>query len=275
MNTKTIGFIGGGNMAASLVAGLIESGHSAAQIWVADVNPDALMKLSQRWDVRTVEDNLQVANNCDVIVLAVKPQHMEPVCRQLAPSVRQHNPLIISIAAGVTQAALMRDLGENAAIVRCMPNTPALVQSAATGLFANANVTDEQRGLAENILRAVGLCLWLTYESELHAVTAVSGSGPAYYFLMMEAMEKAGIELGLSENTARLLVQQTALGAAKIAMETDESPATLRTKVTSPGGTTESALEVFQQGEFIQLVSHAMHAARDKSIEISLQMGGQ
>ncbi len=156
-----------------------------------------------------------------------------------------------------------------------MPNTPALVRTGATALHANINVSDEQKDLAENILRSVGISLWVDHESELDAVTAVSGSGPAYYFLLMEAMEKAALELGLDEHTARLLIQQTALGAAKIALESDETPGQLRRRVTSPGGTTQQAIETFEEGAFSQLVSKALHAARDRSIEISKELGGK
>jgi pyrroline-5-carboxylate reductase len=152
-----------------------------------------------------------------------------------------------------------------------MPNTPALVLTGATALHANSNVNSEQRDLAETILRAVGIALWVEDEGELDAVTAVSGSGPAYYFLLMEAMEKTALELGLSAETARLLVQQTALGAAKIALESNESPEQLRKRVTSPNGTTQQAIETFQQGGFTELVSKALHAARDRSIEMSKQ----
>jgi len=154
-----------------------------------------------------------------------------------------------------------------------MPNTPALVQTGATALHANANVDDEQKDLAENILRAVGLALWVNDENQLDAVTAVSGSGPAYFFLLMEAMEKAALELGLDERSARLLIQQTALGAAKIALESAESPAQLRARVTSPGGTTQQAIETFMQNGFVELVAKALHAANDRSIEMSKQLG--
>ena len=180
---------------------------------------------------------------------------------------------MVSIAAGITQKSLSTWLGENVAIVRCMPNTPALVLTGATGLHANDNVNEEQRDLAENILRSVGVCLWLDEENQLDVVTAVSGSGPAYYFLLMEAMEKAALELGMAERTARLLVQQTALGAAKIALESAESPELLRKRVTSPGGTTERAIETFVKGGFTELVAKAIHAARDRSIEMSEQLG--
>jgi pyrroline-5-carboxylate reductase len=271
MKLNKIGFIGGGNMASSLISGLIASGHSPQQIWVSDISPDTLTTLASNLKVNTSANNDTVINEADVIVLAVKPQTLADVAKSIAPLIRQRKSLVVSIAAGISQNSLSNWLGADTAIVRCMPNTPALVLTGATALHANNKVTAEQRDLAESILRSVGIALWVEDESELDAVTAVSGSGPAYYFLLMEAMEKAALELGLSETTARLLVQQTALGAAKIALESSESPEQLRKRVTSPGGTTQQAIETFQQGGFTELVSKALHAARDRSIEMSKQ----
>jgi len=272
MKTNKIGFIGGGNMASSLISGLIASGHAPEQIWVSDINPDTLTALKQDLNVNTSANNDDVIDAVDVVVLAVKPQTLSAVAQSIAALVQQKQSLVVSIAAGINQNSLSRWLGNDTAIVRCMPNTPALVLTGATALHANDKVTGEQRDLAENILRAVGIALWVEDEAELDAVTAVSGSGPAYYFLLMEAMEKAALELGLNQETARLLVQQTALGAAKIALESAESPEQLRRRVTSPGGTTQQAIETFEQGGFTELVSKALHAARDRSIEMSKQM---
>jgi pyrroline-5-carboxylate reductase len=272
MKTNKIGFIGGGNMASSLISGLIASGHAPEQIWVSDINPDALADLKKQLNVNTSANNDEVVNAVDVVVLAVKPQTLGAVAQSIAAPIQQKKSLVVSIAAGINQNSLSRWLGTDAAIVRCMPNTPALVLTGATALHANANVSAEQCDLAENILRAVGIALWVADEAELDAVTAVSGSGPAYFFLLMEAMEKAALELGLGRETARLLVQQTALGAAKIALESAESPEQLRKRVTSPGGTTQQAIETFEQGGFTELVSKALHAARDRSIEMSKQM---
>ena len=273
MNTKKIGFIGAGNMASSLIKGLIASGHPANHLWVSDTNQQTLQSLAANAAINTTTSNNDLVNAVGVIVLAVKPQILRQVAEAITRELKGHDILVVSIAAGISQESLSQWLGKNVAIVRCMPNTPALVQTGATALHANENVSDEQRDLAENILRAVGISLWVDHESELDAVTAISGSGPAYYFLLMEAMEKTALELGLDEQTARLLVQQTALGAAKIALEADESPEALRKKVTSPGGTTQQALETFEQGGFSQLVSKALHAARDRSIEMSKELG--
>jgi len=258
-------------MASSLLSGLIASGHSPQHLWVSDINPDTLKALAQNLTVNTSTSNDTVINEVDVVVLAVKPQTLSSVAKSAAALIQQKKSLVVSIAAGINQHSLSQWLGADTAIVRCMPNTPALVLTGATALHANTKVTAEQRNLAENILRSVGIALWVKDESELDAVTAVSGSGPAYYFLLMEAMEKAALELGLSEVTARLLVQQTALGAAKIALESPESPEQLRKRVTSPGGTTQRAIETFEQGGFTELVSKALHAARDRSIEMSKQ----
>jgi pyrroline-5-carboxylate reductase len=271
MKTTKIGFIGGGNMAASLLNGLVASGHEPRQLWVSDINPETLASLSANLGINVTQRNQEVINAVDVVVLAVKPQILTEVAKEIAPLINQQQ-LVVSIAAGITQASLGKWLGENIAIVRCMPNTPAMVLTGATALYANDRVSAEQRDLAETILRAVGIALWVDNEGDLDAVTAVSGSGPAYYFLLMEAMEKVAVELGLSEPTARLLVQQTALGAAKIALESPESPHELRLRVTSPGGTTQRAIETFERGGFAELVSKALYAARDRSVEMSKQM---
>jgi len=269
MKTQKIGFIGGGNMASSLINGLVASGHDPALIWVSDINPDIPAALTNALQVNTAQDNAEVVAAVDVVVLAVKPQTLKTVAENLAGHIRIRQPLVVSVAAGVSQASLAAWLGAETAIVRCMPNTPALVLTGASALHANANVSDAQRDLAENIMRSVGITLWLEQENDIDAVTAVSGSGPAYFFLLMEAMEKAALELGLEESVARLLVQQTALGAAKIALESSETPEQLRRRVTSPGGTTEQAINVFEQAGLVALVSKAMHAARDRSIELS------
>ena len=272
MNTKKIGFIGGGNMATCLLKGLIASGHPPQQLWVSDTDTEALHAISsQVGDIHCCTDNLTVANEVDVMVFAVKPQILKHVALEVADVIATKKVLIVSIAAGISQASLSKWLGDQTAIVRCMPNTPCVVLTGASGLYANTNVSEQQRDLAENILRSVGIALWVDHEHDIDAVTALSGSGPAYYFLLMEAMEKAALELGLTEKTARLLIQQTALGAAKIALESAESPQRLRQHVTSPHGTTQKAIETFQAGGFVELVVKALHAAKDRSIELSKQ----
>lgn len=273
MKNKTIGFIGGGNMASSLMNGLIASGHSPEQIWVSDPMPATLQAHQEQLGVNITADNAEVVAAADVTVLAVKPQILREVALAIASQLQSKHTLVVSIAAGISQTSLTQWLGEQTSIVRCMPNTPALVLTGATALHANRNVSEEQKDLAENILRAVGLALWVDDESSLDAVTAVSGSGPAYFFLLMEAMEKAALELGLDEHVSRLLIQQTALGSAKIALESSESPAQLRQRVTSPGGTTQKATDSFMQNGFFDIVSQALHAAKDRSVEMSKQLG--
>ena len=200
MNTQKIGFIGGGNMASSLISGLIASGHSAQRIWVSDINLDVLKNLENSLNVNTTTDNDEIINAVDVVVLAVKPQILKEVAEKIGPLIQQNKSLVVSIAAGISQSSLSQWLGADIAIVRCMPNTPALVLTGATALHANSKVSATEHDLAESIMRSVGIALWVEQESELDAVTAVSGSGPAYYFLLMEAMEKAALELGLTAN---------------------------------------------------------------------------
>jgi pyrroline-5-carboxylate reductase len=275
MKEQTIGFIGGGNMASSLVGGLIADGFTPKNIWVSDVDAEKLAELHSRWRVNTSTDNTQVAAVARVLVLAVKPQILHTVAMDIAEMVKQHRPLAISIAAGIREKDIERWLGGSTAIVRCMPNTPALVRTGATALHANARVSDEQHDWAESILRAVGLTVWVNDESMLDVVTALSGSGPAYLFLFMEAMEQAALGLGLDPQTAQVLTEQTVFGAAKVALEVDEPPDELRRRVTSPGGTTQKAIEVFEQGGLRALVAQAMSAAHTRSIELSNELGSR
>lgn len=274
MKQQNIGFIGGGNMAWSLISGLLADGYEPQRISVADVDTARLDLLRTRLGVNVGSDNIRIAAGADIVVLAVKPQVMRTVVGGISATVRERQPLLVSIAAGIRVGELVAWLGGDAAIVRCMPNTPAQVRSGATALYANERVSREQRNTAERILRSVGLTVWVEEERLLDAVTALSGSGPAYFFLFMEAMERAAVSLGLDAHVARLLTQQTALGAAKIAMESAESPETLRQRVTSPGGTTEQAIRVFEEGRLSDLVREAMGAAERRSRELSEQFGG-
>lgn len=271
MNPK-IGFIGAGNMARSLIGGLRAAGFPAEAIWVSDVDPNKLEPF-KRLGVQAVTGNLDIAASCNVVVLAVKPQQIREVAKEISTEITQRKPLVISIAAGIREQDLRRWLGGEVAIVRAMPNTPALVQSSATALHANPYVRPKQKEIAESLLRAVGLTVWVEQEALLEVVTAVSGSGPAYFFLLMEAMEKAGCKLGLEANMARLLVEQTALGSAKLALEADIGPEELRSRVTSPGGTTERALAVLQQGGFEDLIGRALEAAWARAVELSARLG--
>lgn len=265
----TITFIGAGNMARSLIIGLLQD-KANVLLRVADPDPQQLDAIRQHWpDVQATQDNAEALQGADVVVLAVKPQVMREVLEPLADLAQRTRPLVISIAAGIREAALNQWLGGNLPIVRCMPNTPALVQTGATGLVANAQVSQAQRNLAESILRAVGITVWFAEEASIDSVTAVSGSGPAYFFLVMEAMQTAAQNLGMSAEDAQLLVVQTALGAARLALESGEPAAELRRKVTSKGGTTEAALKVLNDGGLPALFEQALQAAAQRSRELA------
>lgn len=274
MQQRTIAFIGGGNMARSLINGLIADGYSADRIWVSDPSETKLVELGSHLSVHTTGSNIEAADQADALVLAVKPQVLRNVAEELAATVQTRRPLVISIAAGIREQDLQRWLGGGAAIVRTMPNTPALVQSGATALYANPAVSEEQRNWAESLLRAVGLTVWVQDEALLDAVTALSGSGPAYFFLVMEALENAAVQLGLPQETARLLTLQTAFGAAKMALESAEDAAVLRARVTSPGGTTERAIAVLEQNRMREIFAEALRAAHTRSQELATLLGG-
>jgi len=275
MKTTRLAFIGAGNMARSLIGGLIADGWDATCISVSDPDTAQLAALSSRFQVNTDTNNHSVTENADVVVLAVKPQIIRDVALDLSELIQNRQPLLISIAAGIRATDLQRWLGGSCALVRCMPNTPALVQSGATALWRNEHVGDEQKDLAESILRAVGLALWVDSEDLMDSVTALSGSGPAYFLLVMEALQEAGQAMGLPEETAKLLSLQTACGAAKMALESSEDAAVLRQRVTSPGGTTEKALAVLENGGLRALFSDALNAARERSRELAEQFGAE
>lgn len=273
ISAQVITFIGGGNMAASLISGLCNAGHAPARIHVVDPSADQRNSMATRFGVHTHADaNNAAVLNADVWVLAVKPQIMADATRALAPLLGEHKPLIISIAAGVPLAALHDWLGTQLPFVRCMPNTPSLIGAGATGLYADDDVSAAQRQSAEAILATAGTAVWVESEQLLDAVTATSGSGPAYYFAFMEAMQAAAEALGLDAQTARTLVLQTALGAARMALESGDDPTTLRKKVTSPGGTTEQALNTLADGDMQALVERAMRAAAERADTLAQSM---
>lgn len=275
MKKRTIGFIGGGNMATSLLGGLISDNCPPGNIWVAEPDAARREELASRFGVNTTADNGELVAAVDVVVLAVKPQVLNKVCRGIADAIQAHQPLVLSVAAGIRIGDIDRWLGGNCAIVRTMPNTPALVQSGATALFANERVSAERRELAESIMRAVGLTLWLAQESQMDAVTALSGSGPAYFFLIIELLQQTGAKLGLPEESARLLAMQTAFGAAKMALESPDESTTLRARVTSPGGTTERAIGILEQGGIRELFEKALSGARERAGELADELGAK
>ena len=270
-NSTTIGFIGAGNMAYAIISGLINNDFSAENIKISDTNESLLSLRKKEFNLEVFTDNSELVHHCDVIVLAVKPQMLSSVC-QLLKQALNSNTLIISIAAGVRVHDIDRWLGGDCAIVRTMPNTPALLNQGVTGMFANERVSDAQKELATSILNSVGQSLWVTDEVMLDAVTALSGSGPAYFFLMIESMSKAGVALGLDEKTAQSLSIQTALGASMMASVSDESPRDLRANVTSPNGTTQAAIESFQDQNFDMIVAHAMRAAFDRASQLAAEL---
>jgi len=273
MKDCKIAFLGGGNMALSLIGGLVSDGFNPSHIHIADPDANRLETIKASYAVQTYTDNTRAINECRVIVPAVKPQQLQHVVKQCSP-LWQDNMMLISIAAGIRLNDIARWLERpNAAIVRTMPNTPALVQAGATALYANEFVSAQQKELAESILRAVGITLWVKDEEQINVVTALSGSGPAYFFLVMEAIETAAIELGLEPETAKLLCLQTAFGASKMALESNDSTALLRQKVTSPGGTTERAIHELEDGGLRSLFENALIAAALRARELATQLG--
>lgn len=268
-----IAFIGGGNMARSLVGGLVAKGCKPGRISVSDPSPEQRALIAKRFPVRMNEDGAHAVQDADVLVFAVKPQVMKPVAESVAAAVQSRKPLVITIAAGIRTSDLDRWLGGGQAIVRVVPNTPALLGAGAAALSANAKVSHDQRADAQALMEAVGTALWVEDESLMDAVTALSGSGPAYFFLLMELMEQAGRDLGLGPETARRLTLQTALGAARMALESGEAPETLRKQVTSPKGTTAAALAVFEQNKLAATVTEALTAARDRGREMAEEAG--
>lgn len=274
MTNPTIVMIGAGNMGSSLLGGLIQNGYAPDTIYVTDPNADKRAYLENHYHVHALEDNARAALKADVIIIAVKPQHVSSVIHDIKAVVNARKPLLISVAAGIRSESIAAWLGDtNIAIVRCMPNTPALIGCGMTALHANAFVTDAQHNAAESILKAVGEVVWLNEPHLMDAVTALSGSGPAYFFLIMEALQQAGESLGLPSEIARQLTLQTALGAAKMAIESEEDLVTLRTRVTSPGGTTESGVKVMETHHMRDILQKTLLAACERSKELANQLG--
>ena len=265
----TIGLIGSGNMSRALVRGLLRSGHPASRLQVSDPDPAQLEQVAAlHTGVGIHGDNESVAANADVLVLAVKPQMMASVAQVLAAGRRPAGQLVLSVAAGITLESLRGWFGERTPLVRVMPNQPATIGAGISGLAASATVGERERQIAQYVAAATGQAVWLEDEALLDAVTAVSGSGPAYFYLLMEHMERAAVELGLSPGLAAALTRETALGAARVVMETRAEPAALRAAVTSPGGTTAAALRVFEAANLAAIVRQALGAARDRAAEL-------
>jgi pyrroline-5-carboxylate reductase len=266
-----IAFLGGGNMASALIGGLIRKGFDARSISVIELSPVAREKLAAQHGVRASAAADAATQSADTLVLAVKPQDMRPAAAPLAGSLR--GKLVISIAAGVRLDALSRWLGGHRKLVRCMPNTPALIGAGISGLYALPEVGQDERKRAESILGAVGEVVWLTEERLLDPVTAVSGSGPAYVFWFIEQLAESAKKMGIPAHVASKLATHTVLGAAKLAAGSELSPAELRKNVTSKGGTTEAALEVFDEEQLAQRFARALEAAARRGAELGAELG--
>lgn len=268
-----IGIIGGGNMAQALVGGLIADGTRPADLSVSDPVAAQRHLVSGRFGVRAEADNSVVAAESEVLVLAVKPQNMKEVACGMRRAVQTRRPLIITIAAGIHIESVQRWLGGGLDVVRAMPNSPCLIRSGITALHAGPSVSNAQRVHAERIMGATGSVTWVEHEDLMDAVTALSGSGPAYFFLLMEMMEQTARQLGLPEHVARTLTLNTGLGAARMALESGEDLSKLRHMVTSPGGTTAAALAIFSNAGLEEIFRAALTAARDRGREIARDFG--
>jgi pyrroline-5-carboxylate reductase len=269
-----IALIGGGNMARGLIGGLLGKGVPADQITVSEPLDSSRADLQRVFGVRVTADNQAAVAAASVVILAVKPQLMAQVARTLAPALSAQAPLVVSVAAGITVQHLATWLGANIPVVRAMPNRPALIGAGATGLYASADVTAPQRQLAEQVLACTGITVWVAHERDMDAVTALSGSGPAYFFRLAELMAEAGVAQGLSAVVARKLAAQTLAGAGQL-VAADAAPdlARMRAEVTSKGGTTEAALNCLDARHLDQTVAAAMAAAAQRSAELAAQFG--
>ena len=262
-----ITFLGSGNIARAIIKGLLANGTPTSQITAADPF-EAALEEAAKLGVNTTDDNCAAVSQSDVVIISVKPNVVAELASEIAAVIGER--LVISVVAGVTSASLRSWLGESTHIIRCMPNTPAQIQSGITGLYATAAINEDEMNIAGQILGAVGKYIWVNDESELHAVTAVSGSGPAYFFYVIEAMEKAALQLGLSSDVARKLVLETAVGATKMARaQTTKTTEQLRREVTSPGGTTEAAINTLEDGDLSGLFDRAIASANARSIELA------
>ena len=268
MSEHVISIIGAGNMGTSLLAGLLRGKFLSSNLWLTDPHVEKLQQLKQQFAVYVTTNNEEAVQVADVIILAVKPNTVRSVLESVSSMMQQKKRLIISVAAGVREKNLQTWAGGHTAIVRCMPNTPALIGAGATALYANDFVSAEQRELAESILQAIGLTVWLTDENEIDIVTAFSISVQSYFFLIIELMQAAVEKIGLSPEVSRMLTLQTAYGAGRMALESKESVSELRRRVTSKGGTTQAAIDVFEKNNLREIIEEALEAACLRSKEL-------
>jgi len=268
MTIQSLGFLGAGNMAGAIIQGLLNSGFPAQSLTICDRNEEKRdIFANQGCNVTSIAEEL--FSQVDCVLVAVKPQVLKQVLQPLATVAQKHKPLILSVVAAISEQSINQWLGGGLSIIRTMPNTPALVQAGATGLFSNKLVLTEHREFAESVFSGIGTYSWVDNEDLLHSVTAAAGSAPAYFFRFAEAMELAAKEQGLSNIQARTLIGQTMLGAAKMIMETDESISQMRKNVCSPNGTTERAIQSFDEDNINAVVEKAMQACFDRSVELS------
>ena len=275
MHDKTLSFIGAGHMAEAIIAGLIRNGHPPKQIIAAARHDTTLSPLSSRYGIRVTTDNGEAIAAADAVVFAIKPQAMKEVCTHASAAVAKHRPLVISVAAGLTCATISRWLAGYDAIIRAMPNTPSLVGAGASGLYATCAISDQQRHLATALMSAVGIAVWVDSEPQLNTVTAIAGSAPAYYFYLMESLEKFATAKGMPLEEARRLIVQTSLGAARMCDTADDAPEALKKRVMSPQGTTERAIFHLRDHGFEQLVNDAAQACFDRAEELGESLGRQ
>ena len=268
MKDATIAIIGAGHMGMSLLGGLIANGYPANKIQLAEPDAEKLQKAKNNYQIHITTNNIEAVKTADIILFAVKPDMIAIIAAELASTIQKNKPLIISIAAGISETSLQRFLGNEIAIVRAMPNMPALIGCGATALFANSFTSQEQRQLAESILQSVGIVVWLEKESLMDVVTALSGSGPAYFYLLIEALQIAGEKLGLPSEIARSLTLQTAYGASRLVSESKKSAAELCQQAMTPGGTTEQAVRVMEENNMRAIIVSAVQAAANRAQEL-------
>ena len=273
MNSPRIGFVGGGNMARALIGGLIGRGTAASQLSVGEPAATARDALARDFKVRVSPDNRSAIEGCDLVIVAVKPQQAGTVLKALAPQLQGARTVLVSVAAGIQIASLSAWVGSEVPVIRTMPNRPALIGAGVTGMFSAATVTMEQRRLAEQTMQAAGATVWVSRESDLDIVTALSGSGPAYFFLLAELMMQSAVAQGLAPEAARQLAVGTLHGSGALARLSDGDLARLREEVTSKGGTTEAALGVFAAADLRAIVERAMQAASQRSRELAASFG--
>lgn len=269
MQPDSLAIIGAGNMGNALLGGLIAKGYPPDRLWVTTRHPEKNSALQKQHGIHVTCNNPEAVHHAQAVVLAVKPQHLPDLAKEIAPAIATSRPLVLSVITGITLASLKDMLGQDIPVVRCMPNTAALISASITALCADSLISDDQRQMAETLMQVVGSTFWVSDEQDMHAVTALSGSGPAYFFYIMQALEKAAPALGIQPSLARRLIVHTLLGAARLASETGLSPLALQQQITSKGGTTEAALSVFDQHGLPDILQAALLAAHTRSVELS------